>query len=106
MVRIYCASPQDLALTQSQPCTIHPFAMPDTSLDALDSAILDIPQQDNTPPQRAIAEAVHLPPAAVQRRVHRLNTRGVVRADVALGWLKAGMQLPLPRSTSPAGAPA
>ena len=54
------------------------------ALDAFDIAILDILQQDNTTPQRAIAEAVHLSPAAVQRRIHRLNTTGVVRANVAL----------------------
>ena len=84
MVRIYCAYPKDLALIQSPPCKIHPFAMPDTSLDAFDIAILDILQQDNTTPQRAIAEAVHLSPAAVQRRIRRLNASGVVRANVAL----------------------
>ena len=84
MVRIYCAYPKDLALIQSPPRKIHPFAMPDTSLDAFDIAILDILQQDNTTPQRAIAEAVHLSPAAVQRRIHRLNATGVVRANVAL----------------------
>ena len=76
MVRIYCAYPKDLALIQSLPRKIHPFAMPDTSLDAFDIAILDILQQDNTTPQRAIAEAVHLSPAAVQRRIHRLNATG------------------------------
>ena len=84
MVRIYCAYPKDLALIQSPPRKIHPFAMPDTSLDAFDIAILDILQQDNTTPQRAIAEALHLSPAAVQRRIHRLNATGVVRANVAL----------------------
>ena len=71
MVRIYCAYPKDLALIQSLPRKIHPFAMPDTSLDAFDIAILDILQQDNTTPQRAIAEAVHLSPAAVPCRVCR-----------------------------------
>ncbi|WP_394787138.1 Lrp/AsnC family transcriptional regulator [Rhodoferax sp.] len=53
-------------------------------LDAFDIAILDILQKDNSVPQRAIAEAVHLSAPAVQRRIHRLEASGVIRAHVAL----------------------
>jgi len=52
-------------------------------LDAFDLAILDILQRDNTVPQRAIAQAVHLSAPAVQRRIRRLRESGVVRAEAA-----------------------
>jgi Lrp/AsnC family leucine-responsive transcriptional regulator len=59
--------------------------MPSTpALDAFDLAILDILQRDNTTPQRAIAQAVHLSAPAVQRRIQRLAQTGVIRANVAV----------------------
>lgn len=62
-----------------------PAALPDTlALDDFDLAILDILQRDNTTPQRAIAEAVHLSPPAVQRRIRRLHDSGLIRANVAV----------------------
>lgn len=54
------------------------------SLDSIDLAILDILQRDNTVPQRAIAQAVHLSAPAVQRRIQRLRESGVIRAEVAV----------------------
>lgn len=53
-------------------------------LDAFDRAILAILQKDNTTPQRAIGEAVNLSAPAVQRRIRRMEERGVIRANVAL----------------------
>lgn len=61
--------------------------MPSTTpaaLDSFDLAILDILQRDNTVPQRAIAQAVHLSAPAVQRRIQRLRESGVIRAQVAV----------------------
>ncbi|MFT3777658.1 MAG: Lrp/AsnC family transcriptional regulator [Ottowia sp.] len=54
------------------------------ALDAFDLAILDILQRDNTVPQRAIAQAVHLSAPAVQRRIRRLRDSGVIRAEAAV----------------------
>ena len=54
-----------------------------TPLDHFDEAILAILQTDNLTPQRKIAERVHLSPAAVQRRIKRLNDSGVVAANTA-----------------------
>lgn len=53
--------------------------MPSSSaaLDRFDLAILDILQTDNTTPQRVIAQAV-------QRRIQRLQSTGVIRANVAV----------------------
>ena len=53
-------------------------------LDRFDRAILAMLQRDNTTPQRVIAEAVHLSAPAVQRRIRKLEERGVIRANVAL----------------------
>lgn len=53
-------------------------------LDRFDLAILAILQRDNQTPQRKIAEAIHLSAPAVQRRIRRLETGGVIRANVAL----------------------
>lgn len=59
--------------------------MSDTvSLDRFDRAILALLQRDNQLPQRVIAEAVNLSAPAVQRRIRRLEERGVIRANVAL----------------------
>jgi DNA-binding Lrp family transcriptional regulator len=54
------------------------------ALDAFDRAILRIVQQDNKTPQRAIAEAVNLSPAAVQRRIAAMETAGVIARNVAV----------------------
>lgn len=53
-------------------------------LDSFDRAILALLQQDNTLPQRQIAEAVHLSTPAVQRRIRRLQDSGVIAANVAV----------------------
>jgi Lrp/AsnC family leucine-responsive transcriptional regulator len=67
------------------PPAASPASPPDSlALDDFDLAILDILQRDNTTPQRAIAEAVHLSAPAVQRRIRRLQDSGVIRANVAL----------------------
>lgn len=72
-----------------------PAATPaSVDLDDFDIAILALLQRDNTTPQRAIAEAVHLSPPAVQRRIRRLQQAGIIRANVAV--LDAGrLGLPL-----------
>lgn len=54
------------------------------ALDAFDQAILRIVQQDNKTPQRAIAEAVNLSPAAVQRRIAAMEAAGVIARNVAI----------------------
>ena len=54
------------------------------ALDRFDLAILDILQTDNTTPQRVIAQAVNLSAPAVQRRIQRLQSSGVIRANVAV----------------------
>jgi DNA-binding Lrp family transcriptional regulator len=57
---------------------------PSRELDAFDRAILRIVQQDNKTPQRAIAEAVNLSPAAVQRRIAAMEAAGVIARNVAV----------------------
>ncbi len=52
--------------------------------DSFDRAILALLQQDNRMPQRLIAEQVGLSAPAVQRRVQRLETNGVIAANVAI----------------------
>lgn len=54
-----------------------------TPLDPFDEAILAILQTNNLTPQREIAERVHLSPAAVQRRIKRLQDTGVIAANTA-----------------------
>lgn len=53
-------------------------------LDGFDLAILRMVQKDNKTPQRLIAEAVNLSPAAVQRRVNAMEVSGVIAGNVAL----------------------
>lgn len=53
-------------------------------LDAFDRAILDLVQRDNSTPLRLLAEQVNLSTAAVQRRLKRLQTLGVITANVAV----------------------
>lgn len=59
-------------------------AAPATGLDRYDRAILGILQRDNKTPQRAIAEAVNLSAAAVQRRIAAMEKSGVIVANVAI----------------------
>jgi Lrp/AsnC family leucine-responsive transcriptional regulator len=54
------------------------------NLDRFDRAILRILQKDNRTPQRAIAAAVNLSPAAVQRRIAALEASGIIVANVAV----------------------
>ncbi|GEP03027.1 Lrp/AsnC family transcriptional regulator [Methylobacterium oxalidis] len=58
--------------------------IPPRALDAFDLAILRIVQKDNKTPQRVIAEAVNLSPAAVQRRITALERSGVIARNVAV----------------------
>jgi Lrp/AsnC family transcriptional regulator, leucine-responsive regulatory protein len=53
-------------------------------LDRIDRAILRILQDDNRTSQRTIAERVNLSPAAVQRRIRRLEESGVIAANIAV----------------------
>lgn len=53
-------------------------------LDRIDRAILDLLQQDNKLPQRAIADTVGLSAPAVQRRIKRMEADGVILANVAI----------------------
>ena len=53
-------------------------------VDSFDVAILAILQADNLTPQREIAERVHLSPAAVQRRIRRLQDSGVIAGNAAV----------------------
>ena len=54
------------------------------SLDKFDRAILDLVQRDNTTPLRLMAEQVNLSTAAVQRRIKRMEERGVITGNVAI----------------------
>ncbi|MDR0278876.1 MAG: Lrp/AsnC family transcriptional regulator [Paucimonas sp.] len=54
------------------------------SLDTFDLALLDAVQQDATTSQQELGERVNLSPAAVNRRLKKLNADGVVRKTVAL----------------------
>jgi DNA-binding Lrp family transcriptional regulator len=53
-------------------------------LDKFDRAILDLVQRDNTTPLRLMAEQVNLSTAAVQRRIKRMEERGVITGNVAI----------------------
>lgn len=54
------------------------------ALDPFDRAILRIIQRDNRTPQRAIAEAVNLSTAAVQRRIAAMEAGGVIARNAAI----------------------
>lgn len=54
------------------------------SLDPFDLALLDAVQQDATTSQQDLGARVNLSPAAVNRRLKKLNAEGVVRKTVAL----------------------
>ncbi|MGG6893202.1 Lrp/AsnC family transcriptional regulator [Rhizobium sp. BR 315] len=53
-------------------------------LDEFDLAILEILQKDSTVPQRQIGELVHLSAPAVQRRIKRMQSSGVIQANIAV----------------------
>lgn len=53
-------------------------------MDRFDLSILDILQVNNRLPHSAIAERVGLSTPSVQRRISRLEDRGVIRANIAL----------------------
>ncbi|MGP0011411.1 MULTISPECIES: Lrp/AsnC family transcriptional regulator [Pseudomonas] len=54
------------------------------SLDHFDLALLEAIQQDASTSQQDLGARVNLSPAAVNRRLKKLNTDGVVRKTVAL----------------------
>lgn len=54
------------------------------ALDSFDRAILRIVQRDAKMPQRAIAEAVNLSAAAVQRRIAAMEDAGIIDRNVAI----------------------
>jgi len=53
-------------------------------LDDFDSAILRCLQDNAARPQREIAEQVNLSPAAVQRRIARLEAEGIIRGNTII----------------------
>lgn len=53
-------------------------------MDQFDKQILEILQKDNQTPQRDIGEQVGLSAAAVQRRIKKMRTEGVIQADIAV----------------------
>lgn len=55
-----------------------------SGLDGFDRAILVLLQKNNRMPQREIAEAVNLSPAAAQRRIRRLEESGVIQGNIAV----------------------
>ncbi|EPL5054643.1 Lrp/AsnC family transcriptional regulator [Pectobacterium brasiliense] len=54
------------------------------NLDRFDLSILDMLQTNNRLPHSAIAEKVGLSTPSVQRRISRLEDKGVIRANIAL----------------------
>lgn len=57
---------------------------PSSVPDQFDRAILRLLQRDNRMPQRAIAEAVNLSTAAVQRRIAAMEQSGIIAHNVAI----------------------
>ena len=64
--------------------TITHFMSQTTKIDDFDRAILRLIQRDTRMPQRAIAEAVNLSTAAVQRRIAAMERSGVIVRNVAI----------------------
>lgn len=54
------------------------------ALDKFDLALLNALQQDNTTPLRELASLVHLSTASVQRRIQRMQSDGVIKANTAV----------------------
>lgn len=89
MRAIYSLDGDNPALYPAIRCNIYSImskkpTAPASGLDRYDRAILDIVQRDNKTPQRAIAEAVNLSTAAVQRRIAAMEKAGVIMANVAV----------------------
>lgn len=55
-----------------------------SELDSFDLSILNILQNNNRQPHAAIAEKVGLSTPSVQRRISRLEEKGVIRANIAV----------------------
>lgn len=55
-----------------------------TALDRFDRAILAVLQKNSATPQRVIGEAVNLSAAAVQRRIKRMQEKGVIERQIAV----------------------
>jgi len=62
----------------------HRMGVVHCELDEFDRRILDILQIDARLPLRKIGEAVHLSTAAVQRRVKRMETEGIISTSVTV----------------------
>jgi Lrp/AsnC family leucine-responsive transcriptional regulator len=90
--RVFCSNIKACAqLSLTTPRNSMPTS---PALDRFDLAILQILQTDNTTPQRVIAQSVNLSAPAVQRRIQRLQSSGVIRANVAvLDPVKVGKPL-------------
>lgn len=58
--------------------------MLDSAIDAFDRALLELVQQNNLTPARALAERVGLSESAVHRRLRRLRATGAIVADVSI----------------------
>jgi Lrp/AsnC family transcriptional regulator, leucine-responsive regulatory protein len=74
-----------MRLRCAQTAFLHGFMHNDdtTELDAFDYRILERWQADTRVPAKAIADAIGLSTAAVQRRLKRLRELGVIRREVA-----------------------
>lgn len=55
-----------------------------TKLDDYDRALLRLLQQDATKSQKEIAELINLSPAAVQRRIAKLQKKGIIKKIAAV----------------------
>ncbi len=55
-----------------------------TPPDSFDLAILEIVQKNNLTSQRSIGEQVNLSAPAVQRRIRRMESEGIIRANAAV----------------------
>lgn len=56
----------------------------DQNLDKFDMALIAALQVDNSVPLRELADQVHLSTASVQRRIHRMQKTGVIKANAAV----------------------
>ncbi|WHO38664.1 Lrp/AsnC family transcriptional regulator [Sphingobium sp. AP49] len=73
-----------LLIGQPNATITHIMAETIPKLDDFDRAILRLVQRDNRMPQRAIAEAVNLSTAALQRRIAAMERSGVIVRNVAI----------------------
>ncbi|WP_075656632.1 Lrp/AsnC family transcriptional regulator [Pseudochrobactrum sp. B5] len=59
--------------------------MPDqTKLDDYDKSLLRLLQEDASRSQKELAELIHLSPAAVQRRIAKLQKKGIIKKFAAV----------------------